>query len=424
MIAELESMLEMAGCRVFTARCRAASPENASKDEDSCIETALSYPVGTKDLAVLSQGKHSACVIVDDATRKTPADRILPRVLSRLHAGGIMDADIRIVFALGSHRAMTRNEMIQKVGPEVFSRIRCENSSFWDPAGLVSVGTTSMGADIQVTRSVYEADLRIGIGSIVPHTCMGWSGGAKILFPGVTGPSVVSAFHAMEGLETDFLFGEENAKPRLAVEEWTKKIGLDYIVNCVLRPDGSLADAVSGDYIAAHRAGCKMAKAVYGVKVPFAPDLAIIDAAPLSTDFWQCSKALESGARVTRRGGSLFLVCSCPEGVGPHPDLGVRIDNPQGREEILAMLSRREYGEALLAQSVATSIRKCTQAFSVHVFSDGLWEKKFTSRSMAVDPDCRLREVTMDFVTSFVQTKGRTPGVLLIPCGGETVPDL
>ena len=94
-----------------------------------------------------------------------------------------------------------------------------------------------------------EADIRIGIGSIAPHGCMGWSGGAKILYPGITSEDIVSEFHAMQGLTDDLLYGNEDCHIRLEVEKWTEKIGLHFIINTVFTDSLELYRVVSGHYV-------------------------------------------------------------------------------------------------------------------------------------------------------------------------------
>jgi nickel-dependent lactate racemase len=123
------------------------------------------------------------CIITDDNTRHTPVKKILKELLPRLEKSGINKNQILIVMALGSHRKMTSEEIIEKVGKNVFDTYRVINSEFHDKSLMVEIGQSQIGTPIRVLKEIMEADIRIGIGSIAPHGCMGWSGAAADFFP-------------------------------------------------------------------------------------------------------------------------------------------------------------------------------------------------------------------------------------------------
>ena len=247
-----------------------------AKDPREMIKDALDHPVGSLPIDKIVKPGQKVCIISDDITRFTPVEMILQEMLPRLEGAGIAKEDIVIVMALGSHRYMTEEEMVKKVGRDVFDNYRVINSEFHDQTKLVAVGTSSLGTPIRVIKDAMEADVRIGLGTIAPHGCMGWSGGAKILYPGITSEDIVSEFHAMQGLADGILFGMDECPIRLAVEEWTEKIGLHFIVNVVLTAEMELYRAVSGHYVKAHRAGVAYAKEVCGAELSEKPNVIFV----------------------------------------------------------------------------------------------------------------------------------------------------
>ena len=187
-------------------------------DETATLAAAIDNPIGSRPLADLARPGARVCLICDDMSRPTPAAKILPLILDRLNAAGVADGQIFVVMALGSHRPMTEAEIDRKVGPQVTKRVAVFNSEFRDHAKLVDLGIAPGGVRIWADRRVMEADIRIGVGSIVPHTTVGWSGGGKIIYPGVTGEETVAAFHLQHGLVAWNMWGSEHSPVRQDME--------------------------------------------------------------------------------------------------------------------------------------------------------------------------------------------------------------
>lgn len=200
----------------------------------TAISDAIDHPIGSPGLSTLVHEGTRVCIICDDLSRPTPVSTILPILLQRLQRYGVHKTDIQIVMALGSHRYMTEEEIRTRVGDEIYENYRVINSEFRNPKKLLNLGTTSDGVDIVVTRDVIDSDVRTGVGNIVPHPVMGWSGGGKILFLGVTAEHTVAQFHMLGGLSDERLVGLENNHIRIRMESFVPVIGLHFIVNTVL----------------------------------------------------------------------------------------------------------------------------------------------------------------------------------------------
>jgi Lactate racemase N-terminal domain len=270
------------------------------------IRRALAQPVGSPPLRGLVSPGKQVVVIGDDGTRLTPTDQIIPLLLDELNAGGVPDGDITLVIATGTHRAMTPQEIATKYGPQVIE----EN--------LVSCGTTRRGTDIWVNRIVLEADVRIGVGNIVPHHPTGWSAGAKILLPGVAGERTTAQMHLLGATEQQL--GKVDTPCRGEMEDFARATGLDFIVNTVLNREGRLVRAVAGHFVGAHREGVGWAEKVYGAPFEQKADITLSSTYPVDFDLFQADKGLFSAAVCTKVGGEIVLVSPCYEGVSPtHP---------------------------------------------------------------------------------------------------------
>jgi len=279
---------------------------------------SLDQPIGTARLEEVVSPTDEVAIICDDITRPTPARVILPQVVERLLAGGIGRSQIRIVIALGTHRPMTEEELEAKIGPEMRSEFEVIQSSVAEEKAYVPLGLSSRGITIEALRAVADADVKVGIGDIVPHSDAGWGGGAKIVLPGVCSARTVAENHVLAAEFGGNLLGAITTPLRDDMESTVERIGLDFIINTVLLPSGGCYAVLAGHYREAHRAGISLAEKIYGVPYDHAADIVVSSAHPYGIDFWQGSKGLWAGDRLARPGGSLILVAPCLEGLGPH----------------------------------------------------------------------------------------------------------
>lgn len=396
-----------------------AEPKKVQKAEyvKRMIREALDSPIGSLPIENIIKPGQKICIITDDITRLTPVKEILSELLSRLGNAGIAKEDIIIVIALGSHRKMTCEEMIKKVGDEVYASYKVVNSEFLDQSKLVEVGKSQMGTPIRVLKDAMEADIRIGIGNIVPHGCMGWSGGAKILYPGITSEEIVSEFHVMQGLADDILFGSENCHIRLAVEKWTEQIGLHFIINTVLTEDLELYRVVAGHYVKAHRAGVVYGKEVFGAVINGRPDIVVVSSYPLYADFWQCTKALYGSGNVIAKGGTILLISPCTEGIGPHKNVCGYIQLTDDKEVLIRKIKNGETGEELLTMAVGVSMGKINKYCRIAIISDGVTKEEVAEGGYDWYSEKDLQKAFDEAMKRY-----DNPKVLIIPIGGDTVP--
>src|SRR5690348_1346582 len=284
-------------------------------DEAAILREGFARPIGAARLRDAVGARDRVLILIDDATRATPIARILPSVFEELKAAGVDDERVEFLQAPGSHRPMTDAELREKLGDR-YGRHRVHEHHYLDRSTLHDFGRTRDGTPVTANRLLAERDFVLGIGSIVPHRIKGFSGGAKIAFPGVAGPEMMerNQWEASMHMSVTVMGVPENPM-RLRMEEAAKMAGLRYLVNVVYDVERRIAGCFVGDIVAAHRAGCRRAREVYGVHIPTRADIVLADSHSADRDFWQSAKGLYVGDVVVKTGGSLILVAPNPEGV-------------------------------------------------------------------------------------------------------------
>ncbi len=296
---------------------RAITP---APDPVALIASSVRNPVGTRPLRELARPGDKVAIVVDDFTRKTPVPLMLPPVLHELEDAGIARQDICLVIALGTHRAMTHAEVVAKLGTDMADRYAVVNVPSTTTAEMVYSGASTLGIPAWVNRRVAEADVRIGLGMITPHLEAGFTGGAKIILPGVCGSETVDAFHSVSAFIPENQLGNVATPLRRNLEQFVaERVPLHFIVNVVLNLEGALYQCVAGHYIDAHRRGVRFAEEVYGVEVRRRYPVVVANSYPYDIDWWQSAKGAWAGDRMTADGGTLVIVTAAPEGNSNYP---------------------------------------------------------------------------------------------------------
>lgn len=291
-------------------------------DQARVVQEALAHPIGSGRLEELLQAKRttglppSVVILVDDATRPTPAARILPFILQEIERAGIPDRAVRIFMALGTHRPMTQDELRAKLGNDVLRRYAVVNREYQD-GDFVPLGETPSGTPIEVDRQVVEADLKIAIGNIVPHISAGWGGGSKIILPGVCSQRTTDMMHLMACIVQPVLevLGTRDNKPRAEMDAIAQRVGLDFIVNTVLDEEQNMLGVFAGHFVEAHRQATALAERLMVAPIPEQADIVIVSATPCHFDYWQGIKPYVYSHRAVKEGGVIIFLLDGAEGL-------------------------------------------------------------------------------------------------------------
>ena len=171
-------------------------------DPEDAVRSALARPVGVPPLAELARGRQSACILICDITRPVPNGKFLPSLIRELLAAGISADAITVLVATGLHRPNEGAELEELVGSRwVMDTVRVENHFARDDAAHVELGTTQGGVPVKLDRRLVEADLKIATGLVEPHFMAGYSGGRKVIAPGVAHKDTITTFHSARFME-------------------------------------------------------------------------------------------------------------------------------------------------------------------------------------------------------------------------------
>lgn len=279
------------------------------------VERAINNPIGSARLREIVKPGESIAIITSDITRPIPSYKVLPPLLKELKSAGVDMKDVFVVFALGSHRGHTEEEKKHLVGEEVYNEVRCIDC---DPKDAVHLGTSKMGTPYDVFRPVAEADRVICLGNIEYHYFAGYSGGAKAIMPGVCTRAAIQSNHSRMVEQTAHAGKLDGNPVREDIDEVAKFRHIDFIVNVVLDAHKEIIKAVAGDYIKAHREGCRFLDKLYKIEIPKRADIVLVSPGgfPKDINLYQAQKSLDNSKHAVREGGIIILCASCKEGLG------------------------------------------------------------------------------------------------------------
>lgn len=275
------------------------------------VGKALVAPISSPRLSEIVREDSKVVLIVDDWARLTPVSQILPALLEELQSGGAKSENIDIVVALGTHRAMPLEALAERLGEVVFRQCRVSQHDC-RAEDLVPIGRLSTGGEVKINPIVARADVKIGVGSIVPHPMNGFGGGAKIIMPGVSNYEAVKEHHLhftpQPGCYIGNLGGNHFYHEVCRVAEM---IQLTFIVNCIYNSCSEVVDVVAGHFQVAHLAGIERSKENYAFRLNEPADVTITSAYPYLEGSQLIKPIIPASLLATRPGGSVIIVATC-----------------------------------------------------------------------------------------------------------------
>ena len=288
------------------------------------IRKAFRNPIGSKSIGQLARGRKEAVVIFDDLTRITRSAQIMPYIIEELNANGISKDHIRFICALGAHGACNRIDFVKKLGEDIVEQFPVYNHNPF--SNLVELGKTARGTPVAINGEVMTCDLKIGVGTIVPHPEAGFSGGGKIILPGVASIDGLVHNHReiaglknglnLEGLPASVGWGKiEGNIMRQDFEEAARMASLDIKVDGLVNGHGKITDVFVGDFVAEHRAAVQIGKDVYATQPVEDADIVV---ANTYAKVNEASLGVRSTVTKVKEGGTLVLVANALEGQVTH----------------------------------------------------------------------------------------------------------
>lgn len=283
------------------------------------IKASVRSPINSKSLREMAEGAKSAVIAVDDITRPTPAAEVLPFILEELSS--ISQQNIKILISLGAHRPMVRQELEKKLGSEILESLDVEQHHPYE--NLVDLGTSSRGTPISINRNFLEADLKLAVGGVMPHPYMGFSGGAKLVVPGLAGMETLRSNHSAAITGISGGLGDPDVEARKDIEEIGLKAGLEFTCNVVVNSRREIAGLFCGDPMDSHRAAARFYQEIYKTSVQNAPfDILLLNAYPKDTELLQAGNVFNCyrmrSSALVKENGTLVVTTCCSTGRGHH----------------------------------------------------------------------------------------------------------
>ena len=384
---------------------RIANPSEA-------LRQGLRRPIAGQPLANLVPPDSSIVVVISDSTRPAPNQLMLEALLDELgaHAASRMD----VLVATGLHRPTRDDELDRMLGSKLRRQLQVINHAAHDESSLREIGRTSSGRPVLINRRYLDADVRVTLGLIEPHFFAGFSGGAKLILPGVAGEASILRNHDAE------MIGHPNARwGRLAgnpihreQREAARLAGCEFSVNVTIAGDGAITGVFAGALEAAHDAGCEAAlqAAMQPVDGPYDVVITTNGGHPLDLNLYQAVKGMDAAAQIVRPGGHIVMAAECREGAG-HGDF-------------VHMLSAHETpGSMLRAIQDAPRVRgdqwqnqifgRVLTSATVHLHADGLTDDEIRDAHCVPCSDVARRTY---------QLVGDSGRACVLPRGPFTIP--
>lgn len=384
------------------------------------IHQALDAPVGVRPFGDLTRGCRSACILICDITRPVPNGLFLPILIQRLLDAGLSARHIKILVATGLHRPNEGEELAELVGDRwVLETIPVFNHTAHDGQNLVDLGTTATrGTRVWLNRHFVEADLKIATGLVEPHFMAGYSGGRKVIAPGIAGQETITTFHNARFMghpkaANCVLAGNPLHEEQLEI---VRMLGGALALNTVIDDERRLSFVNFGDIVESHQQAVDFMRAYAEVPTRQRFQTVVTSAAgyPLDKTYYQTVKGMVGPLDILAPGGHLIIASACEEGMGSAAYV-------EAQRRLLA-LGPTGFIQAINAKTHAAIDEWQTQMQlkpmalgTIHLYSEGLSEA-----------DRALTGVNMiASVTDAVQASIRQSGdnrIAVIPEGPYIVP--
>lgn len=305
--------------------CNMAGYDRPALPTDA-IREAVRHPLGMLPLREYARGRKEVVIIFDDMARVTRVSGMVPAVLEELAEAGIRDSQIRFIAACGCHGAMTRTDFARKLGEDVLARFPVYNHSPF--TNCVEVGTTTSGTRVCLNAEFMRCDLKIGIGSIVPHIMAGYGGGGKLVFPGMAAYESIVALHSprpstgnagFNGTVTGMGIYEDNPRRR-DIDEAVIMAGLDMKLDALVNRWGETVEVFAGSPAPAYAAALEAARPHYLTPPSGGNDIVIANTFAKANE--AISGLLIAFPAVSHKGGDIVLIANAPDGQITHYLMG------------------------------------------------------------------------------------------------------
>lgn len=393
------------------------------EDEAAALMQSLQWPMGCKPLADMASAlapSDKVAIVVCDATRPVPNKRIFPIVLGVLEKAGVSHDQIVIVNALGTHRPSPEHELIETLGEKIVSEYRIVQHDCNDRSQMACVGRLSTGSELWLNAEYVDAALRIAIGFIEPHFFAGFSGGPKLVLPGIASLENVMEAHSFTVLDSPgATWGITRGNPvHELIREAASMARPQMSLNVTLNRNKEITAVFAGDLDQAHNEGTSYIRRVsmQPADEPFDIVITTNSGYPLDRNLYQAVKGICAAASVVREGGAIIASAQCVDGVpsGSHyQQILQRSKSPAGAMKLISTAT------SVMPDQWQVQLQARVQLKAdVYLYSECLTDDEIVS-SMFIP--CRDIEATLN---ALIGKMGENARICVLPEGPQTIPYL
>src|SRR5215217_3907024 len=314
-------------------------------DPHATLLAAMHAPVDRPPLPAIIKPGQRIAISVCDVTRAQPRREMIAAIFAELPH--VRREDVTILVATGTHRANTPLELEGMLGADIVRTCRVINHDGRNASTLQYIGRTSTGVEVRLNRDWLEADIRITTGFVEPHFFAGFSGGPKMVAPGLAGIETVLVLHdAVRIGHPNATWGVTEGNPiHDDVRAIARMVRVDFAIDVTLNPDQRITEVFAGDLLTEHRAACLAAKrdAMRAVDRPFDVVLTTNSGFPLDQNLYQAVKGMSAAAKVVKAGGTIVCAAECRDGLPAHGSYGEVLRSQPSPEKLLAMITAPGY---------------------------------------------------------------------------------
>ena len=395
--------------------------EKAHPDPHCALLEALRNPIDAPSLRQLARPGQRAAISVCDITRAQPREAMLQAIFEELD-GIVEPEETTILIATGTHRSNTPEELVSMLGEESARRCRVVNHIARDRSSLVDLGSVGDGVPLFLNREWVSADLKITTGFVEPHFFAGFSGGPKMVAPGLAGLETVLVLHDAKRVgHPQSTWGVVEDNPlhcdiRAAAAHPRAKP--DFSLDVLLNREQRITRVFAGELFAMHRAACAAARTEAMQKVPTAFDVVLTTNSgyPLDQNLYQSVKGMSAAAQVVAPGGTILCAAECRDGLPDHGSYAETLRSAESLEHLMLEIESRPQAipDQWQVQIQALIHRKA----DVFVHSSGLGEDQLEEAHFKAAPDLEAA------LTEALARAGPQATLCVLPEGPQTIPYL
>lgn len=382
------------------------------------ISKALLSPINSKPLRSLLEGKNDIAISVCDITRAQPRKVVIETIVEHIK-DLIPISNIKILIATGTHRANTKDELIEMLGKDIVETLNVINHVCDDKESLIEMPTSLDDVNVLLNKHWVNADFRITTGFVEPHFFAGFSGGSKLVAPGLAGLKTIMKLHNYKRLNNpNSIWGEVEKNPiQQDVRKIAKETGVDFTLDVALNRDQKITNVFSGDLIDSHNEACNFARETAMVQVSQPYDLVITSNSGylLDQNLYQTVKGLSAASQIVKDNGEILCLSECSDGIPSHGKFYSLLSEFSDPEQVEGMLSDPNFH--CQDQWQVQILSQIAKKSNINLYTEGLSDKEIKNAFMFNAPD------PQKFIDQKVKENTNIRGCVL-PEGPITIPVL